>query len=190
MAPSLVQRTAERPYWPLFRAIIRFDRPPIPSAWCPSSRCPAHGSVLAFRQTSPGPPGVGSTLEGRFVILGLEMRFKTRITQWHLPHGPVTFSSEGGPFRSIVLRLTLDATTDGTRMTESREMELRPALRLLRPLVVPFWRRRTRTAQKNFKRLVEGQPENDAVATVHEPPKSGRGEGYFVERPVRGDSHP
>lgn len=122
---------------------------------------PRDGSVLAFRQTSPGPPGVDSTLEGRFVILGFEVRFKTRITQWDLPHGPVTFVSEGGPFRSIVLRVTLDATGDGTRMTESREMKLRPALRLLGPMVVPFWRRRTKAAQKNFKRLVEAQPRHE-----------------------------
>jgi hypothetical protein len=39
---------------------------------------PRDGSVLAFRQTSAGASGVGTTLEGRMVILGFETRFKTR----------------------------------------------------------------------------------------------------------------
>ncbi|MEK6191486.1 MAG: SRPBCC family protein [Chloroflexota bacterium] len=118
---------------------------------------PRDGSVLAFRQTSPGLPGVGTTLEGRMVILGFETRFTTRIIEWDLPHA-VTFASAGGPFRSLVLRVTLESRADGTEMVESREMDLQPALKLLGPLVVPFWRRRTKTAQKNFKRLVEAQP--------------------------------
>ena len=119
---------------------------------------PRDGSALAFRQTSPGPPDLGTTLEGRMVILGFETRFKTRITEWNLPRA-VTFASSGGPFRSIVLRVTLEVTVHGTRIVESRDMELRPALKVLGPLVVPFWRRRTKTAQKNFKRLVEAQPQ-------------------------------
>jgi hypothetical protein len=123
---------------------------------------PRDGSVLAFRQTSAGLPGVGTTLEGRMVILGFETRFKTRITEWDMAAHAVTFASAGGPFRSIVLRVTLEATADRTRMVESREMELRPALKLLGPFVVPFWRRRTKTAQKNFKRLIETQPRQDA----------------------------
>lgn len=118
---------------------------------------PRDGSVLAFRQTSPGPPDVGTTLEGRMVILGFETRFKTRITEWDLPHA-VTFASAIGPFRSIVLRVALESRADGTEMVESRDMELRPGLKLLGPLLVPFWRRRTKAAQKNFKRLVEAQP--------------------------------
>ena len=122
---------------------------------------PRDGSVLAFRQTSPGPPGVGTTLEGRMVILGFETRFKSQITEWDLPHA-VTFASDGGPFRSIVLRVTVEAMADRTTWVESRDMELRPALKVLGPLVVPFWRRRTKAAQKNFKRLVEAQPRQEA----------------------------
>lgn len=118
---------------------------------------PRDGSVLAFRQTKPGPPGVGTTFEGRRVILGFETRFKTRLTEWDPPH-TVAATSEGGPFRSLVFRVTFEARPDGTRMVESRDLELRPVLKLLGPLVVPFWRRRTMTAQKNFKRLVEAQP--------------------------------
>jgi len=73
--------------------------------------------------------------------------FKTRWTQ-------------GSPIWSgiEILRATFEATADGTLMVESRDMELRPALKLLGPLVAPFWRIRTKTAQKNFKRLVEAQP--------------------------------
>jgi hypothetical protein len=117
---------------------------------------PRDGSVLAFRQTSPGEPGVGTTLEGRMVILGFETRFTTRITEWDVPRA-ATFVSTGGPFRSIVLRVTMEPRGDGTEMVESREMELRGALKLLGPFVVPYWRRRTKTAQKNFKRLIEAQ---------------------------------
>lgn len=121
---------------------------------------PRDGSVVSFRQTSPGPPGVGTTLEGRMVILGFETRFQTRITEWDLAHA-VSFASSGGPFRSLVLRVTLEAIADGTRMVESRDIELRPAFKLLGPLVVPFWRVRTKTAQRNFKRLIETQPRQE-----------------------------
>ena len=91
------------------------------------------------------------------MILGVETRSKTRLTEWDPPRA-VAGTSEGGPFRSLVFSVTFEARPDGTRMTESRDLELRPMLKLLGPLVVPFWRRRTKTAQKNFKRLVEAQP--------------------------------
>jgi hypothetical protein len=32
------------------------------------------GDMLGLRQTSPGPMGIGSTLQGRRVLLGFEMR--------------------------------------------------------------------------------------------------------------------
>jgi hypothetical protein len=122
---------------------------------------PRDGSVLAFRQTSAAASGVGTTLEGRMVILGFETRFKTRITEWDMSRHAATFVSAGGPFRSIVLRVTMEPRGDGTEMVESREMELRRALKLLGPLVVPYWRRRTKTALKNFKRLIEAQPRHE-----------------------------
>jgi len=105
--------------------------------------------LLAIRQTSPGPLGVGSTLSERRVILGFETRLNYRVTEWDPPHA-IASTMEGRPFRSFVSRFTLEAGPDGTRVLSTIEMELRPALKLLWPIVGPFIRRRRRAAFRDL----------------------------------------
>lgn len=114
-------------------------------------------AALGLRQTSPGPTGVGSTLQGRNVILGFETRLNHTITEWDPPH---TFADtmEGRPFRSLSQRGTLEAIGDGTRLVVSTEFELRPALRLLWPFLGPFVRRKMRAGAQGAKRLLESKP--------------------------------
>lgn len=118
---------------------------------------PRDGSVLAFRQTKPGPPGVGTTFEGRRVILGFETRFKTRLTEWDPPH-TVAATSEGGPFRSLVFLRDFrgqagwdqDGRVSGPGAAPSAEAAWAPRRALLEAS--------DDDCQKNFKRLVEAQP--------------------------------
>ena len=109
--------------------------------------------LLAVRQTSSGALGVGSTVSSRRVILGFETTLTSRVTEWDPPHA-VASTMEGRPFRSFLSRFTLEAGPDGTTVVSTIEMELRPALKLLWPIVGPFMRRRRRAAFGDLKALV------------------------------------
>lgn len=113
--------------------------------------------IIGLRQTSPGPLGVGSTLQGRRVILGFETRNNFQVTEWNPPHALAT-TAEGRPFRSLVSRATLEATGDGTRLVMSSVFELQPAMKLLWPVIGPFLRRRLRAGFVHSKALIEAKP--------------------------------
>jgi hypothetical protein len=106
----------DRPIDEVWAAVIDFFNAP---------RIGRREGVLAIRQTSPGPLGVGSTLSERRVILGFETKLASRIT--------------------------LEAGPEGTTVVSTIEMELRPALKLLWPIVGPFVRRRRRAAFRDLK---------------------------------------
>jgi hypothetical protein len=126
----------DRPIDEVWAALVDFFNAP---------RIGRREGLLAMRQTSPGPLGVGSTYTERRVILGFETRLTARITEWDPPHLVVS-TMEGRPFRSFVSRFTLEAGPDGTKMVSSIDMELQPALKLLWPILGPFIRRRRRAA--------------------------------------------
>ncbi|MEK6191485.1 MAG: SRPBCC family protein [Chloroflexota bacterium] len=115
------------------------------------------GDMLGLRQTSPGPTGIGSTLQGRRVILGFEARIQFLITEWDPPR-TMASSISGRALRSGSARTTLEAVGDGTRFSGWLELELRPAWRLLLPIVGPVMKRNRRTAYANLKRFLESQP--------------------------------
>src|SRR5258706_2143510 len=87
------------------------------------------GGMLGLRQTSPGPLGVGSTLQGRNVLLGFETRLNHTITEFDPPH-VFADQMEARPFRSLLQRGTLEAIGDKTRLTVTTDFELRPAMKL------------------------------------------------------------
>jgi hypothetical protein len=115
------------------------------------------GDMLGLRQTSPGPTGIGSTLQGRRVLLGFEARIEFVITDWDPPHAMASTIS-GRALRSGSSRTTLEAVGDGTRFSGWLELELRPAWKLLLPIVGPVMKRSRRTGYASLKRLIESQP--------------------------------
>jgi polyketide cyclase/dehydrase/lipid transport protein len=98
------------------------------------------GSSFSVRQTSPGPMGLGSTIRARRVILGFETVLIQTVTEWDPPNA-LTVTIGGRPFRSMTDRVTLETVPGGTRLTDSIDMELAPALKLLWPVIGPFQRR-------------------------------------------------
>jgi ligand-binding SRPBCC domain-containing protein len=114
-------------------------------------------SALGLRQTSAGPMGVGSILQGRNVILGFETRINHRVTEWDPPNS-FADEMEARPFRSLHQRLTLRSTPRGTELAVLTEFELRPALKLLWPIVRPFVRRKMRAGFQTAKRVIESSP--------------------------------
>ena len=116
----------------------------------------AHPNALALRQTSPGPLGRGSVLQGRSTILGFETRFTFTVTEWDPPRSAV-MTVAARPGRSA-LRITLEPTPEGTRVDRASDFELHPALRLMSPILGFIIRRQARAASRNWKRLIEGTP--------------------------------
>jgi hypothetical protein len=115
------------------------------------------GDMLVLRQTSPGPMGVTSTLQGRRVLLGFEMRIEFVITEWDPPRAMAS-SISGRALRSGRSRTTLEAVGSGTRVSGWLELELRPPWKLLVPIIGPAMRRNRSSSYENLKRLIESQP--------------------------------
>ena len=110
-----------------------------------------------MRQTSPGSTGIGSTLQGRWVVLGFESRLNLVITEWNPPH-VLAFSGRFRPIGPAVARWALEAVGDRTRMVRSGDFELQGPPKFVLPFFKPIMRRGMRTASKNLKRYIEGKP--------------------------------
>jgi hypothetical protein len=110
--------------------------------------------LLSMRETSSGPAGVGSTYTERRVLLGFETRLTGRVTEWDPPNALCT-TIEGRPFRSMVSRFTLRTVAGGTEVTSRDEFELKPALKLLWPLIGPVLIRRREKALLDFRAALE-----------------------------------
>jgi ligand-binding SRPBCC domain-containing protein len=139
---------------------VVIDRPP-DALWAAFSdlfsapRLP--GTSMSLRQTSPGPMGLGTTIQARRVILGFETRLTQRITEWDPPHS-LSATIEGRPFRSLLERFTLQPVPGGTKLTDSIDLELVPALKLLWPVIGPFQRRQRREQFRDLKAKLEAEP--------------------------------
>jgi len=108
---------------------------------------------LGWRRTSPGPLEVGSTMQGRMVILGMEARLNARFVEWDPPRGWVV-TITGRPFRSTD-RVTLEGIGNATRIVRSSEFEVQPAFKLLSWIAIPLAMRQNRAVFENAKRLLE-----------------------------------
>jgi hypothetical protein len=144
---------------PVWKHTIVVERP-IDEIWAQvvdmfnAPRLSRREGLLSMRETSSGPAGVGSTYSERRVLLGFETRLTGRVIEWDPPHGLAT-TIEGRPFRSMVSRFTLRTVADGTEVTSRDEFELKPALKLLWPLIGPFLIRRREQAVTDFKAVLE-----------------------------------
>lgn len=112
---------------------------------------------VALRQTSPGSLGVGSTLQGRMVILGFETRSNYVITEWDPPHA-LGLSMAARWVRSYDARITLETIDDGTKMVRSVGAEARGLLRLALPFIWPYLIRQRHAMTRNLKQFIEAKP--------------------------------
>ena len=114
------------------------------------------GTTLGFRPApgQRGPVGVGTAFQMRLVILGFEARASATFTEWEPPHA-LAFSGRGAGMRSLSLRQILEATADGTRVVRVFEYEPGPILKLLWPIVGPWFRRRHDAGTRNIKQVLE-----------------------------------
>ena len=112
--------------------------------------------MLSIRQTSPGPLGVGSILQGRGAVAGFETRFDFVIKEWDPPH-TLVWSFVGRPASSDA-RFALETVGDGTKLVRWQEIEGRGPLRFVLPFLGPFVWPRWHAGMRNLKRFIEAKP--------------------------------
>jgi uncharacterized protein YndB with AHSA1/START domain len=112
---------------------------------------------MALRPTSPPPLQLGSTLRGRFVMFGSEIKVEGEVVEWDPPTS-ATFMIRAG-MGSGRLAARLEPIPAGTRVVRTSDVELRPILRPLVWIAGPWLRRQGRAYDLNLKRHLEaGEP--------------------------------
>ena len=109
-------------------------------------------AIVETHKVSEGPVGVGTIYQQvRSVPSHSEERFE--VTAHNPPH-QLEIQGQFGPFPSR-LAYALDAVPEGTRVTNSVELELRGPGRLLRRVAVPRIRDAVATNLRKLKELLE-----------------------------------
>ena len=109
-------------------------------------------AILQTHKVSQGPVGVGTIYQQiRSVPSRSEERFE--VTAYNPPR-QLEIQGQLGPFPSR-LAYALDATPEGTRVTNTVELELRGSGRLLGPVAVPRVRDAVATNLHKLKELLE-----------------------------------
>jgi uncharacterized protein YndB with AHSA1/START domain len=110
-----------------------------------------------FRQTSPGPMGVGASLEEGRVVLGRFVRYQSFVVTEYEPNRTLamTVTLFGIIRKPGTLRFTLGPTGEGTRVTYVAEMDFKRGLRPFEGRLAKLLSRSLGLQLANLKRLVE-----------------------------------
>jgi carbon monoxide dehydrogenase subunit G len=139
---------------------VRIDRPTA-KVWAVLTDFPKvpawERGVIEVRQTSPGRPGIGTTLAARRVYGGRDTVVDCRIVEWQ-DDRLVTMEIVGGPTRRTFATYAVEPIDDDAcQVTYSVNGEMRPLLAWLTPLIPAMGRRLVRTNLASLKRLIEGE---------------------------------
>lgn len=118
------------------------------------------GSTLSVRQANAGPVQLGTKFRSRVVILGYEVGITSEVTAWEPPHLAVA-TLVGGGVKSGSVTESLQETNQGTRLTRSMELDLKPLATAGWIIFGGLMRRRWTNASQNIKKLLENQPTAD-----------------------------
>lgn len=110
-----------------------------------------------FKQTSPGPMGVGASLEEGRVVLGRFVRYQSFVVTEYEPNRTLamTVTLFGMIRKSSTLRFALGATGEGTRVTYVAEMDLKSGLRPFEGRLAKLLSQGLERQLANLKSLVE-----------------------------------
>ena len=109
--------------------------------------------VLAARQTSGGPLGVGSTLQTVVKAFGRRRTADYLVTEYEPGHA-FAFEVGSGPIASRA-RYSVQPAGAGTRLTASGEAEVRGLSKLLAPIIVRTVKKHSAADLANLKRILE-----------------------------------
>jgi uncharacterized protein YndB with AHSA1/START domain len=110
-----------------------------------------------FKQTSPGPMGVGASLEEGRMVLGRFVRYQSFIVTEYEPNRTLAMNATlfGIIRKPGTLRFTLGPTGEGTRVTYVAEMDLKRGLRPFEGRFAKLLSQGTGRQLANLKRLAE-----------------------------------
>jgi carbon monoxide dehydrogenase subunit G len=109
--------------------------------------------VLAARQTSGGPLGVGSTLQTVVKAFGRRRTADYLVTEYEPGHA-FAFEVSSGPIASRA-RYSVEPAGAGTRLTASGEAQARGLSKLLAPIIVRTVKKHSAADLANLKRILE-----------------------------------
>jgi len=147
------RRTMPYPSDTVWRHLIDF--PNIPT-W--------EDGVLEVRQTSPGPPGLGTEFVARRRYAGRETHVVCRIVDWQEGRS-ATLALDGGPLRSASACYAVEARgADACEVTYTGSGDLVGPVRLLTPLIGSMGRRQIAANLAHLERLIAADSDRDGVA--------------------------
>jgi uncharacterized protein YndB with AHSA1/START domain len=114
------------------------------------------GSEL--RQTSPGPLGLGTTMESVRPMLGREIKSQAIVVTRYEPGHLLSYDAAVPLIGHAPGRFTFESVGGGTRLSRAGELKLGRAERLLGPVLIRVLRSGWGTELSNLKRLVEAPP--------------------------------
>ena len=106
-------------------------------------------------QTSPGPVRVGTTFEGIIHMMGLNMKWTSKATEYEL-NRKFGKNINSGPIRNEQHN-TYDPTTGGTKFTISYDLRVGWPMKPFSPIVASSVRKGLRRALGNLKTNLEAQ---------------------------------
>lgn len=138
-----------RPLTEVWRILIDFPHMP---SW--------EQGVVEVRQVPPGAPGLETRFVVRRIYLGRETLIEGRISAWENLRG-ATMALRGGPLHHASVRYAVEpARSEQTVVTYTAEAELRPALKVLTPLMPALGRAGAKQNLATLKRLLEAREED------------------------------
>jgi ligand-binding SRPBCC domain-containing protein len=106
-------------------------------------------------QTSQGPVGVGTTFRGHIRLMGLTMKWTSKVTEYepnkkfgkNIISGPVTHEQHN----------TYDAIEGGTKFTIQYDMKVGGPMKLFSPMIASSMSKAEKKAFSNLKGILETQ---------------------------------
>lgn len=116
----------------------------------------AAGGLDEIKQTSEGPPGLGSTfsLKRRFVSKPRESELC--ISEWE-PNKKVVLVGKVGPIKQLKRTFLFESIDGKTRLTMVAEAELHGLWKLLQPIIVWIGNMEGKKANAKLKQVLEAQ---------------------------------
>ncbi len=106
-------------------------------------------------QTSPGPMGVGTTTKGKIHMMGLNMKWTAKVTEYE-PNRKFGKNISSGPITNEQHN-TYTPIEGGTKFTIVYDMKAGGIMKLLSPVVVSSVRKALKKAFSNLKGILETQ---------------------------------
>jgi uncharacterized membrane protein len=144
MGEFKISTTINRPLEEVFAVVSRIENNP---KWS--------SVVLNAEQTSPGPPGIGTTAKTTGKFLGKRIETGLEITEFE-PNRKFAYRSTSGPISRWGV-VTFDAIDGGTRVSVRVGGEPAGFFKLAEPLVISMSKRQLQSDLDNLKDLMEAR---------------------------------